>query len=447
MRALTTRLTGLSSVGLLSLSLAGCPDNQPGSDTGGVDVGTLADVPGIDAPGADVPVVPVDAPVGSDTGTASCTVTGYPALDFSVFANGFNRPLYMTGAPGTTDLFVVEQDGRILVRDAAGAAQGTFLDISAIVENGQNEQGLLGLAFHPGYATNGLFYVFYTDGAPPSGGNDADNVVAVGTRATDRTANPTVNVILRIPDFEWNHNGGCLQFGPDGELYIGTGDGGGGGDPQDNGQDNTQLLGKILRIHVDPATPMAYTIPASNPFAAAGGDRDEIYFTGLRNPWRFSFDRATGDVYIGDVGQNAWEEINVVEAGMGAGDNFGWSNCEGFRTFPGSSACTFAHHEPVLVTSHSAGDPVAPRASYSITGGYVYRGTAIPGLVGAYLFGDYVGGYVSAFRWCDGAMTEYQELTDLRDSCNGLASFAQDNAGELYMVCRDGGSIRRIIGG
>lgn len=442
MRSLTTRLTGLSTVGLLSLSLAGCPETPPPTDTNGFD-GGMTDVPGLDAPGADVPGV--DAPIGSDTGTASCTVTGYPALDLQVFAMGFTQPVYMTGAPGTTDLFVVEQSGRIMVRDSSGAAQGTFLDIRSVVEDGANEQGLLGLAFHPDYAANGLFYVYYTDSAAPSpGGDQADNVVAVGTRATDRTANPTVNVILRIPDFQWNHNGGCLQFGPDGELYIATGDGGGGGDPMGNGQDNTQLLGKILRIHVDATTGNSYTSPATNPFAGATPGADEIYFTGLRNPWRFSFDRATGDIYIGDVGQELYEEINVVEGGTGAGDNFGWDVCEGLRTYPGNMPCTLDHHEPAVVVSRT-GDPVLADDGQSITGGYVYRGSAIPALRGAYLFTDALRGGVGAFRYCDGAVTEYQELTDLSGLCNTAVSFAEDNAGELYMVCYGNGSIRRII--
>jgi len=447
---MTRTSTRLALALSLPFAVTGCPGPETPADAGGTDTPEI-DAPGTDAPlGTDAPEA-TDAPIGVDAPAGSCTVSGYPSLASPLFVGGLSRPLYMTAAPGSSDLFIVEQAGRIRVIGSDGVlAPEPFLDIRSQVEDGQNEQGLLGLAFHPDYESNGLFYVFYTDGVAPSGGADADNVVAVGTRATDRTANPTLNVILRIPDFQWNHNGGCLQFGPDGELYIGTGDGGGGGDPGDNGQDTNELLGKLLRIHVDATTGTSYTIPAGNPFAGATPGADEIFAYGLRNPWRFSFDSVTGDLYIGDVGQGDWEEIDLLPAGTGAGANFGWSDCEGYEGFGRFGAtgapCPLAHDEPILVTSHGS-DPVIGRSSLSITGGYVYRGSAIPGLAGAYLFGDYVGGYVAAFRYCDGERTEYQRLPDLDDTCNGLASFAEDNSGELYMVCRDGGNIRRITGG
>jgi len=431
----TARPFGLASVGLLSLALAGCPDDTTNEDAGpGVDA-PGADVPGLDAPGADAPAPPADTGV-----PVACTVTGYPGLAAPNWATGLDQPLYVTGAPGTDDLFVVQRQGDIVVLDPTGANVGTFISLS--VRSTQSEQGLLGLAFHPDYATNGLFYVYYTENGTQ------DQVVAVGTRATARSANPTVQVILRMDDFEWNHNGGCLQFGPDGELYIGTGDGGGRGDPMDYGQNNTQLLGKLLRIHVDATTADGYTIPTSNPFAATDGpEADEIFATGLRNPWRFSFDRATGDLYIGDVGQDAWEEIDVIDSGEGAGLNFGWSECEGLNNFGRAGACSIEQHDPAVVVRNAASggsDPVLGTGNISITGGYVYRGSAIPALAGAYLFGDYGSANVGAFRYCDGMVTEYQELDDLSGLCNGLASFGQDNAGELYMVCIGGDSIRRI---
>jgi glucose/arabinose dehydrogenase len=256
----------------------------------------------------------------------------------------------------------------------------------------------------------------------------------------------TVTPILTIPDFTWNHNGGCLRFGPDGELYIGTGDGGGGGDPQDNGQDETQLLAKILRIHVDATTGTSYTIPAGNPFTGAG-ERPEIWATGVRNPWRFSFDRDTGDFWLGDVGQNTWEEIDVALAGTGAGANYGWSDCEGFNNFGGGGACSLTGHHAPIVTARHGSDPVVGSA-VSITGGYVYRGSAIPALDGAYLFAD-LAGWVAALRYCDGTVQEYEEIGGLSGDCSGATvGFAEDTAGELYMVCigdsAANGTIRRI---
>jgi glucose/arabinose dehydrogenase len=434
MRAVTTRLPGLVSMGLFSLSLAGCPTTPPAEDTGtGTDAGMT------------------DAP--PDAGEPACG-TGYPALDVELFANGLRSPVYMTQAPGSDDFFVVEQGGIIRVLDPSGTVLPTpFLDISSIVEYSGSigdEQGLLGLAFHPDYETNGLFYVYYSQSGPGTGVGE-DQVVARGTRATARTAEPTVQVILEIADQAGNHNGGCLQFGPDGELYIASGDGGPQGDPENDAENTSSILGKILRIHVDATTGDAYTIPATNPFAGATAGADEVFAYGLRNPWRFSFDRATGDLYIGDVGQGDWEEVDVVESGMGAGTDFGWNSCEGFEgynAFGGATgtACTYDHHRPVVATSHNM-DPVVPGGSCSVISGYVYRGAAIPALRGAYLFGDYCAGFVAGFRYCDGTVSEYQELPDLSGLCNGLVSFAEDRAGELYMVCINNGSIRRIIPG
>lgn len=433
------RAMGLPALGLASMMLTGCPGETNDGDTG-----PLADVPGTDVPtdtnGADVPPT---TDTGVDGGGPVTCGSGIPALDVDVFASGFNQPVYMAAAPGTDDLFVMEVGGRIRVLSATGEDGGTFLDISDEVRNSGSpgdEQGLLGLVFHPEYEANGLFYVYYTE----DGSND--NVVAVGTRETARTADPAVQVILRMDDFASNHNGGCMQFGPDGELYIGTGDGGGGGDPMETGQDTEELLGKILRIHVDATTGTSYTSPASNPFAGATPGRDEIFAYGMRNPWRFSFDRATGDLLIGDVGQNAWEEIDFVPAGTGAGDNFGWSECEGFAPFGAAgSECALDHHEPIVAVSHGS-DPVTP-SGVSITGGYVYRGTEVDGLQGVYLFADAYGGWVAGLRYCDETLSDYQEIDDLSGGCpGGPVSFAQDNAGELYMVCY-GGSIRRIVSG
>jgi glucose/arabinose dehydrogenase len=415
----------IATLSFAVLALAGCPGPEaPPADAAGTDAA------GTDAgPGTDAPVTP-DAP------PPAC-ITGYPTLTPAPFLDGLDSPIYITQAPGSDDFFIVQQGGTILVADDTGTIATPFLDISDRTDGGGGESGLLGLAFHPGYEANGLFYVMYT----PTSGTE-ENVVAVGHRATARTAEADVTPILSIPDFASNHNGGCLQFGPDGELYVGTGDGGLGGDPEDNGQDNTQLLGKILRLHVDATTGDSYTIPAGNPFTAP--NRTEIWATGLRNPWRFSFDRVTGDFWVGDVGQDTWEEIDVALAGTGAGVNYGWNECEGFSRFGGASDCTLTgHHPPVVVARHGS-DPVVGSAS-SITGGYVYRGSAIPALAGAYVFGD-ISGPVAALRYCDGTLSEYQQIDELSGECNGYpgpVSFGEDHDGELYMVCL-GGSIFRI---
>lgn len=445
----------------LPAALAGCPGPEtmpPGVDAGpGVDGGPRdapivmldtpgldapgLDAPGVDAPGVDAPIVMPDAPIGTDAPmTTGCELTGYPTLASTVFISGLSSPVYMTQAPGSTDFFIVQRSGRIRVADSTGTLLPTpFLDISARTGGG-GEEGLLGLAFHPDYETNGLFYVGYT----PTVGAVAENVVAVGRRATARTAEPDVTPILRIPDFASNHNGGCLQFGPDGELYVGTGDGGSGAITRGTGQDNTQLLGKILRIHVDATTGTSYTVPAGNPLTAP--NRTEIWSTGLRNPWRFSFDRLTGDMWIGDVGEVDWEEIDVELAGTPGAENYGWSVCEGMEVRGGGAACTLAgHHAPIVVQNHFS-DPVVGGA-VSVTGGYVYRGTDIPGLNGAYLFGDFGFGWVAALRYCGGTVREYRELDELNGVCpGGLASFAEGHDGELYMVCL-GGSVRRIVPG
>lgn len=443
-----------SSSLFLSVACAAALPGCPGPEAPGVDAGPgpldapviPMDTPGLDAPVAmtDAPVTMTDAPVARPDapGATGCELTGYPTLAQAAFITGLSSPIYMTQAPGSTDFFVVERGGRVRVADASGTLVATpFLDIRARTGNptGSDERGLLGLAFHPDYETNGLFYVAYT---PTSG--TAENVVAVGRRASARVAEADVTPILRIPDFAGNHNGGCLQFGPDGELYVGTGDGGGSGDPRGNGQDETQLLGKILRIHVDATTGTSYTIPAGNPFSAP--DRPEIWATGLRNPWRFSFDRLTGDLWIGDVGQNQWEEIDVELAGTGGGENYGWSVCEGLVNFGATSTCSLPdHHAPIVVQRHT-GDPVVG-GSVSVTGGYVYRGSDIPGLNGAYLFGDFGYNWVAALRYCGGEVREYRELDELNDTCpGGIASFAEGHDGELYMVCL-GGTVRRILPG
>lgn len=372
-----------------------------------------------------------------DAGPA-CTGDGFPSLstERAVPGHSFTGALFVTFAPGSDDLFVVEQPGRIQrVRDGAVS---TFLDIRSRTRSG-GERGLLGLAFHPDYDTNGRFFVYYTPMSP-----DTNRVAEYGRSSGDPlVADDTeVAVLVDIDDPESNHNGGMVAFGPDGFLYAGTGDGGGGGDNHGTigfGLDTTTLMGKILRLDVD-AAGSGYAA-AGNPFASGGG-LPQIWAYGLRNPWRFSFDRLTGDLYIADVGQSAWEEVNVQPASSTGGENYGWRAYEGFEVFrPDDVDEVDVHAEPVAAFSHS-GSEIG--AACSITGGYVYRGGAIPALQGWYLFGDFCTGRRAAFRMCDGEMVGLQEVPDLRDVGGNLRSWGEGPDGEIYIV---GNNVFRIIAG
>ncbi len=281
---------------------------------------------------------------------------------------------------GAAQIYVVDQAGRVRILRGGALLPTPFLDIRSLVTF-SGEQGLLGLAFHPGYATNGKFYVNYTRAG------DGATVVASYRVSADRDrADPASGIeLLTIAQPYANHNGGAVRFGPDGYLYIGMGDGGSGGDPENRAQNPQELLGKMLRIDIDAGTP--YAIPAGNPFAGGGG-RKEIFASGVRNPWRFSFDRGTGDLYIGDVGQGAVEEIDFLPKGQGAGANFGWRVVEGDECtnyggagLPCNSAAFTA---PVLTYDHDKG--------CSVTGGVVYRGRKVPVLQGRYLYSDYCSG-------------------------------------------------------
>jgi glucose/arabinose dehydrogenase len=351
---------------------------------------------------------------------------------------GFDSPVFVTQAPSMSDtLFVVEQPGRIqVVRD--GEIVGTFLDIASRVLH-RGERGLLGLAFHPDYTSNGRFFVYYT---PLS---EHKNVVAEYRVSADPdVADPTeVARLLDVTDPENNHNGGMVVFGPDGLLYVGTGDGGGSFDQHGtfgNALNLDSPFGKLLRLDVDNLA--GGYAAAGNPFAGGGG-LPQIWAYGLRNPWRFSFDRRTGDLYIGDVGQNTWEEIDVQPADSTGGENYGWRAYEGLSVVSSADVGRVpTHKEPVLVVKHSD-DTLLP-GSCSITGGYVYRGSAIPELNGVYLFGDYCSPHRVALRYCDGEVMGATRIDDLYEVAHQLVSFGQDNLGELYMV--GGGNVFRIEG-
>src|SRR5262245_52497261 len=345
------------------------------------------------------------------------------AVELQPFLSGLANPLYLTHArDGSGRLFVVEQGGTIKVVAPRSARPTVFLDISSRVLAG-GEQGLLGLAFHPQYATNGRLFVDYTrrpDGA---------TVIAEYQRSSDpNAARPDERVLLTIPQPFANHNGGMVEFGPDGLLYIGMGDGGSANDPGNRAQNPDELLGKILRIDVDhPGGGLAYGVPADNPFAGAAPGRDEIYALGLRNPYRFSFDRATGQLLVGDVGQSAVEEIDVVTRGA----NMGWRVFEGTRCTGLDPLCGNAGFTPPIAQyTHDGG-------RCSVTGGYVYRGTRATLPAGTYVFGDFCTGEI--FTLAGGAPTV------LIASGLSISSFGEDQAGELYVVDLNG-TVRRLVG-
>ena len=358
-----------------------------------------------------------------------------PALDSTIglrqVASGLAFPLYLTAPPDDPSrVFVVEKGGRIRVIRNDSLLATPFLDLTGRVSTG-GEQGLLGLAFHPAYAQNRVFVVNYTN----TQGDTRISTFRAG--AVPEVADPaSERVILAVDQPFANHNGGMLAFGPDGMLYAGLGDGGSSGDPQGNGQNRSVLLGKILRLAI--AGDGTASVPADNPFAGQAGARAEIWSYGLRNPWRFSFDRATGDLYIGDVGQNELEEINASTdaAQFGRGANYGWNIVEGTECFSPASGCVRTGlAPPVLVYGHGQG--------CSVTGGYVYRGSAIPSLVGHYFYADYCAGWVRSFRLAGPAPADEHEWVMLRPG-GQVPSFGEDARGELYILSA-GGTVHRIV--
>ena len=326
---------------------------------------------------------------------------------------------------GTDRLFLLRQSGRIMVfpNDESVGSTQVFLDIRDRVNDSGNEEGLLGLAFDPDYANRGHFYVYY------SATNPRRSVISrfsVSRDDPNRADLASEYVVLEVGQPYPNHNGGNILFGPDGLLYIGLGDGGSAGDPQGNGQDPGTLLGSILRI--DPGAPedgRNYSIPSDNPFVGVQGFRGEVWAYGFRNPWRFTFDREAGSLWAGDVGQNNYEEIDLV----GPGKNYGWNVMEGLHCYPPSvSSCSQTGLEPPIVEYPLTGGNCA------VTGGYVYRGSRLPGLYGAYIYGDFCSGRLWALRY-DGRRVTDQVL--LVDSSLQISSFGEDAAGELYILSFD----------
>ena len=361
--------------------------------------------------------------------TASATLT-YSVLQLGLeqVATSLSSPIFLTAPAGDQRLFIVERPGRIRILRSGQLLATPFLDISSIVST-DGERGLLSVAFDPSHATNGFFYVYYT-------ALNGDITVArySATPGSD-VASPSGTIVITVPhSTHSNHNGGLVMFGPDGMLYLATGDGGSGGDPDRNGQNPATLLGKMLRIDV---RTLPYTVPATNPFVGQAGRAPEIWAMGLRNPWRFDFDAPPGapaNVIIADVGQNVWEEINVMPAAQ-AGVNYGWNTMEGAHCFQPSTGCNEAGlTRPVLEYDHSQG--------CSITGGFVYRGTAIPELAGHYFYSDFCAGWIASMN--GDRTTGFVARRWDTPHVGNVVSFGEDAAGEVY-VLTSGGAIHRIV--
>ncbi len=382
-------------------------------------------------------------------------ITGAPparaatALTTVRVATGLTNPVWVTSPPGDARLFVVENreaDSHGYIKIVKnGAVLPTPFFVTPTTMPTYTEQGLLGLAFPPDYATSGRFYIYYTA---------LDNSCILERRhvslANPDVADTTREQLLKVFHWNLNHDGGWLAFGPDGDLYLSIGDGGGSGDPGNRAQNPDSLLGKLLRLDV--STPTGYAIPADNPFAGAVPGRDEIYAFGLRNPWRNSFDRATGDLVIGDVGQNLHEEVDFCPAaqGRGRGVNFGWPCWEAFFPYD------LTRPTPCVACVDTTGCMQSPAYTYdhgsgrcSITGGYVYRGGRIPDLVGTYFFADYCAARIWSGQFAGGVLTNVQdrtaELTPAGGSIGSISSFGEDKDGELYVCDYAGGQVLKIV--
>ncbi len=342
----------------------------------------------------------------------------------------YEDPVFLTSAgDGSGRLFVVEQHGvvHVLASTAPLTAHAVFLDISGRVSRARREEGLLGLAFDPGFASNGYLYVYYSAASPRRSVLSRFSV----SPDADAADAATELVLLEVAQPFSNHNGGMIAFGPDGFLYVALGDGGSSDDPQGNGQNLGTLLGSILRIDVHGATAEApYRVPPDNPFVGVAGARDEIWAYGLRNPWRFSFDPATGDLWAADVGQADREEVDLVLPGR----NYGWNTLEGTRCLLTSDCDRSGLEPPVVEYAHGLG--------CSVTGGYVYRGADVPALSGVYVYADFCTGRIWGFRWTDGGVSGPVQLLQAPFQ---ISSFGTDSRGELYVLGFDG-SVYRFVG-
>lgn len=390
------------------------------------------------------------ATIGMSAATASAQ------FDAELVVSGLIRPIYLTHAPGDPSrLFIIQKRGQIRVVNDGVLNPTPFLDLDPIIGGGttnNNEQGMLGLAFHPDYQNNGYFYIHYT--ANTDGQGQEDTVIARYSVTGDPdVADPNSELqIMRVDQPFSNHNGGWIDFGPnDGYLYIGLGDGGSANDPGNRAQNLNFLLGKILRVDVDnddfPADPDAnYAIPEDNPYADQAG-ADEIWSSGLRNPFRNGFDRETGDLFIGDVGQDAREEVDYQPGDSSGGENYGWRCMEGNQC-TGLSGCTCnddALTDPIYAYSHFGGGPFV----CAVTGGYVYRGCAMPDLQGTYFCADYCSDQVWTFTVDGGNMVGLDEVssqfTPATGDVDNIASFGEDYFGEIYICDQNDGHVFKIV--
>ena len=367
---------------------------------------------------------------GDDDGDGDGDGDGDPppfTLATEIVASGLNSPIYLTAPASDSRLFVVEQAGRVLIIENGQLLSTPFLDITDRVQSG-GELGLFSVAFHPDYASNGFFYVNYTQSP-----DRATRIERYSVTADPNVADPDSDVeLLTIAQPFTNHNGGLNAFGLDGMLYIGMGDGGSQNDPDGQGQNINTLLGALLRLDVDGGDPFA--IPADNPFVGVAG-ADEIWAIGLRNPWRFAFDRQTNDLYIADVGQDAWEEINIASS-TAAPINYGWNTMEGMECFGAASCDMSGLTLPALAYGHAEG--------CSVTGGYVYRGAALPELDGHYFYSDWCSGFLRSFVYTGTGVSEETEW-EVGDLGN-VVSFGEDADGELYIVSGNGNIYRLTRG-
>lgn len=450
----------LLSISFLAAGLMACGSGGNGGNPKDAAQGDGQRPPGDGAQpsgdGAPVPV-PVDAPSGPrpDAYVSDCVPVSGTELTTVVIAAepDIDKPVFVTSPPGDPRLFVVEKCGTIRIIESDQVLAKPFLDIGGLAQNPDHqrvncdgdEEGLLGMAFHPDYSSNGRFFVNYIE--QPGGSETRNTVVAQYQVSGDRNVADLAEkriIVFRQP--QANHNAGMLAFGPDGYLYIGTGDGGGAGDPQQNGQDRTAILGSMLRLDVNVAG--AYAIPSANPYASSANGPDdprpEIWAKGLRNPWRYSFDRETGDLYIGDVGQGEWEEIDVQPASSQGGENYGWNLWEGNHCFPdGTTGCAPAGMtRPVAEYPHV--DVDANHRDKSVTGGYVYRGQCIPDIRGWYFYADYGSKRIRTFEYKNDQAEGNRILAGV-DFGERIVSFGEDAAGELYVVNMSPDQIRKVV--